>query len=228
MLKRLAALTLATTLVGCGDAPDTAETPQTPPSSELAADPLAPPGSAAATGASEPAPEVVIPQREPGVFASGDLAARTETAALSVTRRDRNGDGGIRLGLALTLANVGSEPFSIVMTEGGTPSFMLENGLVLGEGSNLRWDMTGLMQCRYPTDECRIRQPQNYVEIAPGESMTANITLNGRFDAAQAASLSGLTRGNLTMRLHLIQGDTISRTINLTMPNMPIQNGVTN
>lgn len=228
MLKRVALAGLAALIAGCGQnggaGEEAAPSDATPPQ---ASEELAPPdGTAPPAGGTQVQVVPDIPTATPGVYASGDFAARVETAALSLTDRERDGDGRLRLGMAITLANVGSEPFGVVMTEQGSPSFMLENGITLGEGSGARWSMTGLMQCGYPTDECRVRQADRYVEVAPGETVTANITLNGYFTAAQAAGLSGLTRGNLTMRLHLIQGDSIRRTLNVTMPNMPLRNDI--
>jgi hypothetical protein len=228
MLKHACILGLALGLAACGgeggsEASDAAAPEATAPA------PLDAPDQGTDTPApvQPPAPaEVVMPTHQPGTFASQDLALRVESAALLVTRRTRDGDGGIRLGLAMTIANVGSEPFSIAMTEGGVPNAMLPNGNSL-PSSGQRWEMSGLLRCQYDTAECRVRQPAAYTEIAPNEMLSVNIEMNGSFGAAQASGLAGVATANLHFRLHYIQGET-DRVINVSLPNMPIQNQITN
>lgn len=212
-------------LVGCGG-----EQPQ--PSSSVADADLLPPQEVETLSAPVPSQEETISApptpREPGTYANGDLSARIETAALSVAEQRSNRDGILRLGFAITFANSGSQPISLIMTSDGTPTFLLENGLTLStRNTSPRWEMSGLDQCRYnSSSDCRLRSPDSYVEIEPGGTVTVNIALTGDYTAGQASGLNALSKGNLTMRLHMLQGDAVDKVLPLSMPNMTFNNAV--
>jgi len=219
MIIAVAALTTA----ACGQA----ETTEAEPPVADATSPAPPPSEPlnAPDGPTTEPPATIPVNTEPGVFVSEDLRVSVQTAAL-FGERGRNGDARLSMGLAFTFANQGAEPISVAMTEGGAPTVMLPNGLMIST-HRIRWEMSGLMRCEYESSECRVRSPERYVEIAPGETLTVNITLNGSVGAAQYPSLIGLSTANTNMRIHYIKGDSVDRVINVSLPNMPIQNSIT-
>lgn len=200
----------ADTTVSADVTVDGLDAPDRPGASEASVTPSAPPQIAA---------------REPGVYTNGDLVARIETAALSAYGQDSRRDGFLRLGMAITFANGGSQPMSLILRRDASPSFLLANGITIRDRQN--WEVTGLGVCRYDSaSECRLRAPDSFVEIEPGQSITVNIVLTGEYLASHAGTLNSYTTGNLTMGLYLLQGDSVERSIALSMPNMPISNNV--
>lgn len=229
MLRRIMVAGLAAALAACGsgggDGGSDGESARTDP--PAGADVLEPPPVGSDEDRSVPAEQTgAIPEREPGVFASGPLAVRVETATLSTIGYNHSSIEYLRLGLVVTFANTGDAPMSLALAEAGPPNVMLDNTISLGDSGNYDRELSGLFQCRAAFQECRNRTPDTFLRVDPGQSLRANIVLYARTDRSRLAEAAGQDGGNLNLLVHVIEGDDV-RTVPVNMP-LEIQNQVTN
>jgi hypothetical protein len=230
MLKRVIILGLAAGLVACGDnganEDATAAAPEGVEAEAPSDDLEPPPVSGDAASADSPDPASFFPSQEPNLYANGPLAVRVETSTLTAVGYNHSQIEYLRLGLVVTFANTTDAPISLAVAQAGPPNVMLDNAISLSSSGNFNWEMSGLFYCQRELEECRTRSPDTFLQIEPGQSIRANITVYGRIDRTRLPEVAGQQGGSLTLLVHVLQGDQ-SRSIPVNMP-VRIQNQITN
>jgi hypothetical protein len=162
------------------------------------------------------APTAPLPVAEIGVFRSGPLAVRVESASLSFTEAGSY-FYNILATATLSLHNTGDSPISITLMQRPTISLALDNGLTLDPDG---WNEVGLQTCyRDPCDS------PDYSQIPPNSFIVANVAFREQVNRDQGATLPRVRTASLSGRLNLIEGQGRLRYVQMGMANFPISNG---
>lgn len=222
---RTALLAMAAALIalaGCGQSADgqapANESAETAPTK---APPAAPDPGAAATGAAAPVATTPIQPAAPGVWTSGDLTIRSETANLRI---EREGSRQLLLGMTVTFENASAGPISIAIAEDGWPSIQLDNGLNMQPDNP--YGITVLRACSRPMAECRQAQRDRFAEIESGRSLSVTMTFEGYFPEGGREDAQTVDSGTVGMRLHLLEGDGLQRTLDVSLKDAPLTNRI--
>lgn len=215
----VAGIVLAGLLAACGQGGEAPAADQASGPVEPA--PLAPdPGAGADQTAPTPEPAAVAPAT-PGVWASGTLTIRADTANLRVTdERFRN----MGLGLTVTFENASDQPVSVILAQNGQPGVQLDNGLNM---TPVRRGGTGILnQCSRDLDQCRNAERESFLEVEPGKTLSVTMTFGGDFAEGGRAELQTVETATLTMRVHALDGDGLTRTLDVSLKDTPIRNRI--
>ncbi len=214
----LAALACAALVSGCGEKKDASTAEQT-----AAPDPAAPtpdPGAATVAPAEVPPPAVEVQAAEPGVWTSGNLRIRADTANLRIVHdRQRR----MNLGMTVTIENASNGPVSIAIASDGWPRVQLDNGLDM---EPQRGDVSVLRRCEYALDECRQKTSDRFVEIESGRSLSVTMTFEGYFLEGGRDDAKTVDSGTTNMRLFMLDSEGLSRTLDVSLKDVPIQNRI--
>lgn len=214
-----AAIVLAGLLAACGQGGEA-------PSADQASAPVEPappapdPGTVADQTAPTPETAAVAPVT-PGVWTSGTLTIRADTANLRVTdERFRH----MGLGLTVTFENASSQPVSVILARDGWPGIQLDNGLNM---TPVRQGGTGILnQCSRELVECRNGARESFLEIEPGKTLSVTMTFGGDFAEGGRPELQTVETATLTMRVHALDGDGLTRTLDVSLKDTPIRNRI--
>ena len=164
-------------------------------------------------------PAAPLPTVEPGVFRVGNFAARVEGATLSRGSAD---SGSAKLSFTLTLFNTGAEPISLISMNPNhsNTSALLDTGLSMSTNGGA----PGLLECfRNEPSGCRESDVAKYTQIDPGGSSTVNVELFAYTPSDQIAALPQVKTATYSMRLHLLQGATVDRPVQLSISGIPVR-----
>jgi len=215
----VAAIVLAGLLAACGQGGEEATATEVSAPTEPA--PAAPdPGTGADQTAPTPEPVAVAPAT-PGVWTSGTLTIRADTANLRVTDERLRYMG---LGLTVTFENASDQPVSVILAQDGQPGVQLDNGLNMAP---VRRGGTGILnQCARDLDQCRNAERESFLEVEPGKTLSVTMTFGGDFAEGGRAELQTVETATLTMRVHALDGDGLTRTLDVSLKDTPIRNRI--
>lgn len=212
-----AAATAIILLSACGQAGDKAGEDKSAPDP---APPTAPdPGTTPPTAAVPP-PTTVVQPTTPGVWTSGPLTIRAETANLRVANESF---GTMALGMTVTFENASTGPISIAIAQDGWPRIQLDNGLNMQPDDD---GVTVLRACSRAFAECRQGQKDRFVEIEGGKSLSVTMTFEGRYPEGGREDAQTVDSGTVGMRLHMLEGDGLNRTLDVSLKDAPITNRI--
>lgn len=208
-------LAAAVLLASCGQGAPDAAAPEADPAPPIPSPAPAPPLEP------ESAPVVTVQPAQPGVWNSGALTIRADPGNLRVTdERWRN----MGLGLTLTFENASEQPVSIILARDGFPAVQLDNGLNM---SPIRNNGTGILnQCGRDLDMCRQGERERFLEIEAGKTLSVVMTFGGEFPEGGRPELQTVDDGTLTLRLHVLDGEGLTRTLDVSLKNFVIQNRI--
>jgi hypothetical protein len=214
-----AALLLAGLLSACGQGGEDPTATEVSAPTEPA--PVAPdPGVVVDPAAAAPEPVAVAPPT-PGVWTSGTLTIRADTANLRVTQENFRHMG---LGLTVTFENASDQPVSVILAEDGRPGVQLDNGLNM---TPVRRGGTGILnQCSQDLVQCRNAARESFLEVEPGKTLSVTMTFGGEFAEGGRPELQTVETATLTMRVHALDGDGLTRTLDVSLKDTPIRNRI--
>ena len=218
---RLALVSAATIalLAACSQGgPDKAEDQEAPPVQP--APPAPDPGALDVLSPTPPAPAAVVQAAAPGVWTSNAITIRGETANLRVTDEQRR---WISVGMTVTIENASTSPISVAIAEDGWPRLQLDNGQNMEPGNQ---DISVLRRCSKSLIECRQGQRDRFIEIEGGKSLSVTMTFRGVYPEGGREDTQTVDSGTATMRLHVLEGDGLNRTLDVSLKDTPIQNRI--
>jgi len=128
------------------------------------------------------------------------------------------------LGLTVTFENASDQPVAVILARNGQPAVQLDNGLNMEPA---RSGGTGILgQCNRDLDECRNADRERFVEVESGKTLSVTMTLVGRFPEGGRPELQTVNSATLTMRVYALEGDGLTRTLDVSLKDFAIQNRV--
>lgn len=183
--------------------------------------PVAPdPGLVVDDISAAPAPTAVVQPSAPGIWSSGAVTIRGETANLRVTHERLR---QISVGMTVTIENASASPVSVAIAKDGWPRLQLDNGQNMQPRND---DISVLSQCSRPLTECRQGERDRFIEIEGGRSLSVTMTFRGEYPEGGREDTQTVESGTATMRLHVLEGDGLSRTLDVSLKSTPIQNRI--
>lgn len=160
----------------------------------------------------------------PGSMCLGPLIVRAEGVNL-LADGGANSDGSRNLNSRGTIVfeNRTGAPirFAVLVTP---TDALFNNGLRLGSLSTSGLDVTGVLTCR-DGPQCWQGTPERFQTLAPGDSPArASIGFRGRMDGSLAASLQTVSSATITLQLYVVDANNAGSVLNVSLPNVPVQN----
>lgn len=214
----VAALLTLALLTGCG--PGGEETVMPEDSGPVEPAPPTPDPKAEVEAPLPPPPTGVVGPVTPGEWSSGALTIRGETANLRVVNENRR---FVSLAMSLTFVNASPAPVSIILAEDGWPRAQLDNGTNMAPD---RRDVAVLGRCSGSLIECRQGQRERFVEIEAGKTLSVTATFRGEFLEGGREDMQTVESGTVTMRVHVLEGDGLTRTLDVSLKDTPIRNRI--
>jgi hypothetical protein len=87
-------------------------------------------------------------------------------------------------------------------------------------------DVTVLRNCSRALTECRQAQRDRFVEIEGGKTLSVTMTFRGRFPEGGREDAQTVKSGTVGMRLHMLEGDGLERTLDVSLKDAPITNRI--
>ena len=112
----------------------------------------------------------------------------------------------------------------MILARDGTPAVQLDNGLNM---QPVRRGGVGILnRCNDGLDECRNAARDAFLEIEPGKTLSVTMTFGGGFPEGGRAELQTVDGATMTMRVHLLEGDGLTRTLDVSLKDFPITNRI--
>lgn len=228
-LRSLAAITVVAGLSACGDAanqqgPAASATPEAnvataaPDNAASAAD-LPDLANSQTSAAALPCPAT------PGSMCSGPLIVRAENLSLLADGSPySNGARELDARGNLVFENRTGAPIRFAVLRAPTDA-LFNNGIGLSALSTSGVAITGVFGCGRDGPECFQATPDRFQTLTPGDSPArANISFGGRMDGSLAASLPTVSTATITLQLYVVDANNAGRVLNISLPNVPVQN----
>lgn len=157
----------------------------------------------------------------PGEWTDGAFTLRVASANLRI-----NNERYLYYNTLTTIRfeNGSDKPVSIIVGKNGQPTIAFSNGL---SGRMKRHDDLHLLQrCDATIEDCQSRQAANFVEVAAGSSIDFNANFHGNDDNVTRDEIKEIAAGTINMRLYVVGPEGFRRTLDVSIPDAPIQNRV--
>ena len=143
------------------------------------------------------------------IFDDSDLDLDLENSAGVLTVRFENGS---------------QQPVSIIVGKNGRPTMAFGNGL-RGRSSSYD-DLQLLQECSDTIESCQSEKSADFVEVAAGSGIDFNANFRGSDDNVTRDEIKEIVSGTINMRLYVVGPGGFRRTLDVSIPNAPIQNRV--
>ena len=228
-LRRLAGMTVLAGLAACGDAVNqqAPAAPAAPETNVAAVDPgNAMPSADLPDLANSQTASAALPcPATPGSMCSGPLIVRAENLSLLADGAPySNGARELDARGNLVFENRTGAPVRFAVLRAPTDA-LFNNGIGLSALSTSGVAITGVFGCGRDGPECFQATPDRFQTLTPGDSPArANISFGGRMDGSLAASLPTVASATITLQLYVVDANNAGRVLNISLPNVPVQN----